>query len=200
MYSNFTLFQNHLDYAKGLWQKIVIPGDVIIDATCGNGHDLVYLAHLALTPLSGWIIGIDIQQKAIDKTKELITQVLPAPLQNRIQLHLQSHETFPQTSTAPSLIVYNLGYLPGGEKSITTQFSSTLESIKNAQSLIKAGGVISITCYPGHPEGSIEERQILQYCSQQDPKLWNVTHQQWINRRSAPSLVILQKANSIGGK
>jgi hypothetical protein len=41
--------------------QVVKPGDVVVDATCGNGADSLALAHLALTDQSGKLYCIDIQ-------------------------------------------------------------------------------------------------------------------------------------------
>ena len=60
-------------------------------------------------------------------------------------------------ASTPKLIVYNLGYLPGSDKLLTTKTSSTLLSVEKALSLIAPNGAISITCYPGHEEGKKEE-------------------------------------------
>lgn len=49
---------------------------------------------------------------------------------------------------------YNLGWLPGGDKSITTMLEDTLESIEAAQRLVKHGGMISVMLYRGHAEVS----------------------------------------------
>ena len=43
---------------------------VVVDATCGNGHDLLYLAKRAQKGCH--LFGIDIQMKAINSSKELL--------------------------------------------------------------------------------------------------------------------------------
>lgn len=47
---------------------------------------------------------------------------------------------------------YNLGWLPGGDKSITTNLEDTIASIDSAKRLIKSGGMISVMLYAGHTE------------------------------------------------
>lgn len=194
MYAKFPLFQNHLDFTKSFWKEIVKPGDVVIDATCGNGHDLLFLAQLALKSESGWIFGLDIQPESIKKTQELLAKNLSQAELQRIFLLLQSHATFPVIPQLAALVVYNLGYLPGGNKQITTKVNTTLQSLTNALSLLKAGGVISITCYPGHPEGALEEHEILLFCKGLDPKEWSVAQHRWVNRQSSPSVIMIQRA------
>ena len=76
---------------------------------------------------------------------------------------------------------------------MTTTADTTLKSIKKAQNFIQDGGLISITCYPGHTAGMEEEEEIIQYTSSLDPKTWSCCHHRWTNRRNAPSLLLIQK-------
>jgi hypothetical protein len=89
--------------------------------------------------------------------------------------------------------VYNLGYLPGGDKQATTSSSTTLESLKAAAALIVAGGAISVTCYPGHPAGKVEEQAVLDYAASLPPAEWSCCHHRWTNRKEAPSLLLICK-------
>ena len=75
-----------------------------------------------------------------------------------------------------------------------TETSSTLTDIKNALERICPGGVISITCYPGHPEGKREEEALLSFLSSLDPKFWSFTSTSWNNRNASPSLLLIQKS------
>ncbi len=191
---HFPLFQSHIDLAHSYWKKLLTPGDIAVDATCGNGHDTLTLAQFILTPTSGTLYAIDIQPEAIQKTREKIESNVPEVAHRLVTLQ-QSHQHFPEEfKILPiKLFIYNLGYLPGGNKSLTTQTSSTLESIENACSLIGSGGLISITCYPGHPEGAVEEQALLEYCKRLNKELWSVCHHRWINRNQSPSLLLLQR-------
>ena len=48
-------------------QNHVLPGDICIDATAGNGHDTVFLCHLVGS--QGKVYAFDVQQQAIDRTR-----------------------------------------------------------------------------------------------------------------------------------
>lgn len=191
-FSTFPLFQSHIDLAHDYWSRLISKGDHVIDATAGNGHDSLKLASLVLTEDSGFLWALDIQQQALEKTREQLTKN-SIPLHNTSLIN-QSHATFPSSISPESikLIVYNLGYLPGGDKAITTQTSSTIDSLDNARALIMKGGAISITCYPGHAEGAREQQQILEYLSDWPPYIWNCTIHQWPNRKLSPSLILIQ--------
>ncbi len=181
----FSIFNSHLDLAHTLWAKLPQPGDFAIDATCGNGHDT-----LALTHLFEGVIGLDIQPEAIAATKALLSSQ-----DQDAHLFQQSHETFPSlASEVPiRLIVYNLGYLPGGDKGKTTKVSSTLKSVERSLDLLLPGGMVSITCYPGHAEGKKEQEALLREVESLSPKIWSVSHHTWANRRLSPSLIIVQR-------
>lgn len=56
-----------------MWKKIVQKGDIVIDATCGNGHDTLALVKMVADKLGkGRVYGMDIQQSAIDSTSSLL--------------------------------------------------------------------------------------------------------------------------------
>jgi SAM-dependent methyltransferase len=189
MQRHFPLFHSHLDLAHQYWEKILQDGDVAIDATCGNGNDTLKLAEILHK--SGTVIGMDIQDEAIARTKALLSK-LPQEALVRVHLYHQSHAEFPGLDGPVRLIVYNLGYLPKGNKQLTTMTRSTVESLEKALKLIMPGGAISITCYPGHEEGAKEEKAILQMIANLSPMSWSVCHHTFLNRVASPSLILIQ--------
>lgn len=196
MRHSFPLFQSHLDLAHSFWSQVVQTGDTVIDATCGNGYDTLKLCQLALSLHKGKVYAFDIQEQAIKSTYHYLISHLPIELQQRVILQQRCHSTFPPDILPKSikLIGYNLGYLPGGNKAQTTQGSTTLQSLRQAQALLQSGGVISITCYPGHLEGAKEQKEVLEYVSTLSPQEWSCCHHQWLNRSHSPTLLLIQKA------
>lgn len=129
----FKLFQTPLDLAHHYWKLLLLPGDSVIDATCGNGHDTLFLADLLLKrETKGQIIAIDAQPQAIAATKKRLEEHLLAPLLDQVNFFEQCHSSFPPTIEKESiaLIVYNLGYLPGGNKQHTTLTATTKQSLE----------------------------------------------------------------------
>ncbi len=177
-------FSPHLSLAHSYWQNHVQPTDFAIDMTCGNGHDMAFLCRL-LT--KGLVYGLDIQTVALEKTKELLS--CQGIHEQTYRLLLQSHATSIEVPRIPQLIVYNLGYLPRGLKSIVTTGENTLISLEQSIRLLGCDGALSITCYPGHEEGLREEAQVLRWAEQLSSSTWHVCHHRWINRKQAPSLV-----------
>jgi hypothetical protein len=196
MNRQFALFQSHLDFAHTYWKQIIAAGDTVIDATCGNGHDTLFLAQIVLTDTSGVVIACDLQKQALDNTEKRLREsnLLSGKLE-RVRFVQGCHSTFPKDlkSGEVKLIVYNLGYLPKGDKAKTTLTETTLDSLKAATELVVSEGIISVTCYPGHSEGKREEEAVLQWASGLDPRFWSSSHHQWVNREESPSLLLLQK-------
>jgi len=196
MRHSFPLFQSHLDLAHHYWQQNVQIGDRVIDATCGNGHDTLKLCQLTLSIDKGKVYAIDIQSQAIESTRIFLGTHLSLDLMKRVELQQYCHSSFPDAILPGSikLIVYNLGYLPGGNKAHTTQLETTLKSLNQAQKLLTQGGIISVTCYPGHPEGAKEQEALVAYASHLSPREWSCCQHVWLNRSQAPSLLLIQKS------
>ncbi|MBS0635524.1 MAG: class I SAM-dependent methyltransferase [Verrucomicrobia bacterium] len=168
----------HIQIAHLLWQQVVKPGDTVIDATAGNGHDSLFLASLGAK-----VIAFDIQPQAIENTRTRLGSF-------DITLHNICHSRMKEvvSNEAIKLVVFNLGYLPGGDKSITTLLETTLLAIKTS---LEIATNISITCYPGHDEGLIEEKAILDLLSTLDPKKWSISSHTFLNRQRHPHLLFI---------
>jgi len=185
-----TTFSTPIHLAHHFWTlhySIAHHDGIVIDATCGNGKDAFFLACLlqgSTTPL--WCI--DIQEISISHTKSLLST---HPHKDHIHFLHGSHTELPKEPI--QLIVYNLGYLPKGDKRITTMTTSSIISIQNALSLLAPEGLISIICYSGHAEGAREAAAILELASSLAPSTWCVTHMTWPNRNQAPSLLLITK-------
>ena len=176
----------HLGLAKNYWKSHLQPDDFVIDMTCGAGHDTQFLSNLLS---EGIVYSLDIQEVALEKAKQLLGD------SSQVRFLHQSHSepiSLP-LPIAPRLIVYNLGYLPGGDKSITTESESTLVSLNMASQLLNATGALSITCYPGHEEGLSEEQAVIAWARNLKPTEWRVCLHQWINRPRAPSFLWITK-------
>ncbi len=169
----------HLDQAYIYWKNLLKPDDHVIDATCGNGKDALRLVELVP---QGHVYAIDIQEIALQKARELIPN-------SNISYLLQSHTKL--LTGEFKLIVYNLGYLPGGNKNLTTLTETTVESLAKASQIISIGGALSIMCYPGHPEGALEEQAVQKWAEGLDPQKWLITHHTW--REKSPTLFFILK-------
>lgn len=130
----------------------VRPGARVADFTMGNGHDTLWLCKAVGE--TGRVWAFDIQQQALDSTRALLGSELDFVNYTLIR---DSHANAREYITEPiSAGVFNLGYLPGGDKSITTLRTSTLPAVRAAIELLAPDGIVLIAVYPGHEEGRLE--------------------------------------------
>ena len=136
--------------------RVLRMGDLAVDATVGNGHDTERLAQL-VGP-SGRVVGFDIQEQALESARRRLTE---AALIGRVTLVRDSHANMEAyLDAAPRLIAFNLGFLPGGDKTVTTLLDSTMSAVETAMRLLAPAGMLLVCCYPGHAEGQRELRAL----------------------------------------
>lgn len=166
----------------------VMPGDLCIDATMGNGNDTALLCRLAGP--SGHVIAFDIQEQALVSTRSLLEEL---GLLSNCRLLLASHETMDQYAVAGtvSCITFNLGYLPGGDHHTCTRSESSLIAIRSGLELLKPGGLMTICIYRGHASGSDEADVILSFLQSLDCKKYLVIQSEYINRPNLPPIPVL---------
>jgi len=93
-----------------------------------------------------------------------------------------------------SAIMFNLGYLPGGDHGVTTSESETIAAIAVSEKLLKSGGLLSIVCYPGHPEGASEADNVESWLTGLTAKGWRIGKYAMLGTlRPAPFLLIGRK-------
>lgn len=158
-----------------------------IDATCGRGNDTIYMADLLKD--TGHVYSYDIQKLAIDYTKNLLKE---KNISN-VTLYHESHEFIKEIDI--DLVIYNLGYLPNGDKAITTKATSTIVSLQKMITLMELNPkmLIIIVIYPGHPEGSNESKLIDEYVKTLSNKIYLVTKFQNYNRLNSPYIISISK-------
>lgn len=179
-----------LPFARQLIEKAVSPGDCVIDATLGNGHDTLFLANLIGD--SGMVYGFDIQEEAIFNTRK---RLLNKQLADRITLFHKGHEhiltSIPESHHGKiKAAIFNLGYLPGGDKTIVTTPLTTISAIKQLLELMAPEGIIVLVIYHGHLEGAIEREELLQFVKELDQKAAHVLQYQFINQKNNPPFII----------
>jgi len=83
-------------------------------------------------------------------------------------------------------IMFNLGYLPGSDKTCITRTETTLAALQQAVELVRPGGIVTLAVYPGHEGGAEESREIAKWAAQLDPRRFEVQHLRPVNRSAAP--------------
>lgn len=136
--------------------KRLQEGDLAIDATVGNGHDTEFLAR-AVGP-TGRVYGFDVQQGTLDASWQRLDS---AGLAERVTLFHAGHETMaihlpPALQGQLRVVMFDLGFLPGGEQRPCTGIATTLAALQQAVEFIAEGGLLSIMADAAHAGGAEE--------------------------------------------
>ena len=192
-------FSNIVSRSQQLLTEVLQPGDLAVDLTAGNGSDTLFLSK-AVGP-TGLVLAFDIQEQAILKTAERLEQagvfVDRSSSKEQISgvtLICASHEKLPDfLDSPPKGIIANLGYLPGGDETLTTQTNSTVAALQHATDALAAGGRLAVVVYPGHPGGDAEGRAVDALFVSLPLKLWHVLRIEVPNSSAAPYLLVAEK-------
>lgn len=169
---------NIIDIAHLLLSKHLNKDQIIVDATCGNGHDTYFIA-----PKVKCVHAFDIQATAIEHTKTLNKAY------ENIIYHHTSHEHITTLIDHYNGVIFNLGYLPKGNKQITTNHVTTIQTLKNLHK--RHQGFVLIVAYPGHTEGIIEQVAVQSFLDKSDIK-YEVLRLPHFTKKDAPIIYFYQ--------
>ena len=158
---------------------------IAVDATCGNGHDTLWLAESC-----DKVYGFDIQESAVSQTAALLEE---RGLADKVRLFCDNHANMMKyIREETAVIVFNLGYLPSGDKNITTDAKTTLSALSSSLSLLRADGLLCVTMYPGHPAGKTERKAALAWAAQLDKRAYHCVRTDMLNQPdSAPEILFI---------
>ena len=176
----------------GLQKEFILKhlkaGDVAVDFTMGNGHDTEFLSKTVGE--TGKVFAFDIQKQAYDSTERHLKE---CGCPENYTLILDSH------SNAKKYIdckikagMFNLGWLPGGDKSITTLRETTLPAIEAAISLLDTDAVLTVAVYPGHTEGDAEGKLVEEYLSTLVRYKFSATQIKILNSPTSPYFHVIE--------
>ncbi len=202
------IIQSTTELALHIARPYIREGKAVVDATCGNGHDTVALAKAVFPdygdgtaasennqecPTTPRLVAVDIQQRAIAATAGLLMEEgFRAQLDaGSIRLIRDSHENMEDYVNEACLIMFNLGYLPGGDKELTTCTESTIKAIRKAAGMLTKGGLLSVAMYSGHPEGAKEKAEVLAFARGLDSKIYHAAYVNMLNQANNPPELLL---------
>lgn len=189
MYKNVV---NVLKITRETIENYIEEEMTVVDFTMGNGNDTLLIAK-ALNG-TGKIYGFDLQKIAVDKTKEKLNK---AGMDfSNIEFINDGHENVNlYIDEKIDFGIYNLGYLPSGDKSIITLGETTLISIKKTLELLKENGILVIVSYIGHHGGMEENNLIVDYLGKLNQKEFNVLKYEFVNQlNNPPKVYIVEKS------
>lgn len=176
-----------IPFAHNKLKEIVTQDDYVIDGTCGNGFDTLFLARIARK-----VYAFDVQDLAIENTKDRIKR---NKLYN-VKLIKDSHANLDKyVEEGIKAAMFNLGFLPGSDKRVVTKSDSTIEAIKKTQHLLLPGGIICLTVYTGKFGGEDESNELLTYVRSLDHEEYNVIKYSYYNKEKAPYIIIIEKSH-----
>lgn len=172
-------------------------GDHAADATCGNGKDTMLLARLVGE--KGHVYSFDIQPEAIRRTEARLQQ---AGLTDRVTLFNCCHTLLEDCIRHPlAAIIFNLGWLPGGNRTIITKSCTTIPALQHSLRMLQENGLLLITCYPGHDGGDRESHDLLAWSEQLPSRRYHVWRMGQLNvPASAPFCIVIQRCGVSNGE
>ena len=178
-------------WAEELLRQAIGPGAAVIDGTMGNGHDTLWLAQLVGE--NGRVYAFDIQREAVERTRARLEE---AGLSDRVTLFHAGHERLAELVPEPvDAAVFNLGWLPGADKSLRTQADTTLSAVGAALEKLKEGGLLTVCAYPGHEEGRIERDALVAWAQGLPPQSYDAMIRAYLNQPNDPPVLFAVKKN-----
>ncbi len=179
-----------LAFARQLIEGRLKNGGRALDGTAGNGRDTLFLAQLAGG--SGKVWAFDIQAQALSNTAGLLRE---NGVEERVELIATSHADLADYVREPlDAAMFNFGYLPGGDKTVTTKADSSVRAMQAAAALLAEGGLLTAVVYSGHPAGRAEAAAIEQWAAALPQEQYQVLHYRFTNQRNhPPQLLAIEK-------
>ncbi|GAF64233.1 hypothetical protein BTS2_1125 [Bacillus sp. TS-2] len=179
-----------LPFSRFLMEQALNEGDYAIDCTAGNGHDTLTLAKLVGD--KGHVFSLDIQKQAVEATEK---RLLKSGYRERVSLFQHSHNDLTSIIQKDNwekvkAAVFNLGYLPGGDKSVVTHSDTTIEAITSLLNHLPKNAFVILVIYHGHEEGKKERDRILPFVQTLEQETFHVLQYGFINQENNPPFII----------
>ena len=169
-------------------EEQVKEGDICIDATMGNGNDTLLLSRLAGP--DGQVLAFDIQEQALQAARQKLLRE-NAPANYTLFLESHTHMADHVKPDSVSCIVFNFGYLPGGDHSLATRSEPSIQALEQSLTLLKKGGLLSLCIYSGGDSGFEERDALLTWLKKLDSHNYLVIRSDYYNRPNNPPLPVL---------
>lgn len=180
------ILQKAVVFSHEIAGKAISPGRTAVDATAGNGYDTLFLAEAVGN--SGKVYAFDIQEEALRNTEARLQK---HNLWKRVKLIHDSHENMGKYIPGQvAVVMFNLGYLPGGDRSIVTRPHTTLAALSVSLNLLEKGGVVTIVVYTGHSGGQEEAQALNRFLENLDQKKYTAVSYKLINQTNNPPFLL----------
>ena len=177
-----------LDLQKHFILTHLKEGDIAVDFTMGNGHDTEFLSKTVGE--GGHVYAFDVQAQALSSTAAHLKEA-GCP-ENYTLIHDSHHRVKEYVKTPIKAGMFNLGYLPGSDKTVTTMRETTLPAIEAAIDLMDRDAIILVAVYPGHAEGEAEGKLICEYLSSLSRYKVCATKINILNSPTSPFFILIE--------
>lgn len=179
--------QNILPFAHSLLKGRLQEGASALDGTAGNGHDTLMLAQAV--GKSGCVWAFDVQAEALAQTR---LRLEAADAATQVRLIHSGHEHLADYVDKPlDAAVFNFGWLPGSDKTCTTEAATSIAALQAVLELLKTGGLVAAALYPGHEAGQHEAASVEAWASALPQSQYAVLKYGFTNRRNRPPYLLL---------
>ena len=141
-------------------RSTLAPGGLYLDATCGNGHDTLFLCSVAGE--NGRVIGLDIQPQAAANTNALLAANGMAAIGRAECCDHRELLRFALPGSA-DCVMFNFGWLPGAAHDVHSTADSTLPALQAGLDALKPGGVLAAVLYSGKVIGNAEKKAAAEF-------------------------------------
>lgn len=175
------------DWIHQILSQYITEGDFCIDATAGKGKDTLYLC--GQVGKQGKVLAFDIQEEAIAIARK---SVIEQGYEERVEFILGGHETMDLYGEEESAaaILFNLGYLPGGDHSVATRKETTLEALEKGVKILKKQGILCVCIYSGGDTGFEEKDAVLEWVKNLPAREYDVIACPFINKPNNPPMPV----------
>ena len=135
-------------------------GGRYLDATCGNGHDTLFLCELSGP--QGRVTALDLQPAAVETTNRRLAEAGWSAVGRAIVL---DHAHLARIAAPESLdgVVFNFGWLPGADHQVHSTAEGSVPALAAALEALRPGGVLAAVLYSGQVIGDSEKRAALAF-------------------------------------
>lgn len=193
------ILQDTTRLALMMCEKYIDEESDAVDCTCGRGNDTLFLARKCRR-----VYSFDIQEEALVSAQQLMSangiswrvwnhkqQSAQSGSEEKVIFVKDNHAYLERyINVQPALVIFNLGYLPGGDKRITTVAENTVKAVKTAVDVIKVGGLVCVTIYPGHEEGRKEFEAIKSFAQDLEKNKFHCVMTDMLNQSSAAPQIL----------
>ena len=161
-------------------QDYIGEDKIAIDFTLGHGNDTLYLQGCKE------VYSFDIQKEAIEECQKL-------NLSDHVHLILDSHENFMNYVEHFDIGIFNFGYFPQGDQSITTVLEVSRKTVASALQQLNKKGILLLVCYIGHEEGKKEGNYFKEMAKKLNGHYFRTFLFEMQNTNQAPFIIGIEK-------